>query len=179
MVVSFNIKHIYKYPVEFVANIHFTKYPCEEEKFVKRVDTLEHRIDPVRGIDYRRRVAVCDNVIPSILRKVNILNEAIFLLEECAWLNLRERCLHLKSRNLTWEKYAQMHETSTFKPCSENPQWTLFEQHGEIDITGLGSFGRLMEMFAEKFLQAGTKRSLSIMETLLKKRWAMVKDNMN
>ncbi|KAK3585697.1 hypothetical protein CHS0354_020263 [Potamilus streckersoni] len=177
MVVSINIKHIYRYPVEFVANIHFIKYQCEEEKFVKRIDTLEHRIDPVRGIDYKRRVAVCDNVIPSILRKVHILNEAAILFEEHAWLNVRERCLHLKSRNLTWEKYAQMHETSTFKPCSENAQWTLFEQHGEIDITGLGPFGRMIEVFAEKFLHAGIKRSLTIMEVLLKKKWAMVKEN--
>lgn len=35
---------------------------------------------------------------------------------------------------------------------------TVFEQHGSIDVHGIGPFGRVIEMFAEKFLHSGVKR---------------------
>jgi len=35
---------------------------------------------------------------------------------------------------------------------------TVFEQHGCIDINGIGPFGRVIEMFAERFLHSGVKR---------------------
>ena len=35
---------------------------------------------------------------------------------------------------------------------------TVFEQHGTIDIKGLGPFGRVMEVFAKHFLHNGVKR---------------------
>ena len=35
---------------------------------------------------------------------------------------------------------------------------TTFNQHGEINIKGLGPFGKVMELFAKQFLGAGVKR---------------------
>jgi hypothetical protein len=35
---------------------------------------------------------------------------------------------------------------------------TKLEQKGEIDIYGLGPFGRIIEIFARSFLHAGVKR---------------------
>ena len=35
---------------------------------------------------------------------------------------------------------------------------TQFEQHGTIDIRGLGSLGRVLELFARQFLYAGVRR---------------------
>ena len=52
-----------------------------------------------------------------------MLNEKNILLEEEAWLNMSSGNLHIKSRNVTWEKYAVMREESFFKPHIENPNW--------------------------------------------------------
>lgn len=35
---------------------------------------------------------------------------------------------------------------------------TQFEQHGTIDVRGLGTIGRVLELFAKQFLYAGAKR---------------------
>ena len=35
---------------------------------------------------------------------------------------------------------------------------TTFNQHGEINIKGLGPFGKVMELFAKQFLGTGAKR---------------------
>ncbi|XP_060566716.1 PRELI domain-containing protein 2-like [Ruditapes philippinarum] len=170
MVVTIDIQHVYKYPLELVAHTHFTKYPTEKEKFVKRIDVIEEKTDS-DGINYRKSIAICENVIPKLLRKIGVLNEKAILLEEESWFNVRRKQLHLKSRNLTWCKYANLWEKSVFRSHDENPAWTIFEQHGSIDVHGIGPFGRVIEMFAESFLHSGVKRSISIMEDSLDERY--------
>ncbi|XP_067675322.1 PRELI domain-containing protein 2-like [Haliotis asinina] len=170
MVISVDIRHIFKYPLEFVVQTHFTKYPCKQEKYVERVETVEHKTDVTLGIDYRKRIAVCTNVIPNILRSISVLNEQNMLLKEEAWLDFRKPEFRLRSCNITWSKYAHMWEESTFKPCQENPKWTVLEQHGVIDVKAFGPFGRVLEMFAERFLHSGVKRGLRIMDQLLEER---------
>ncbi|XP_071113142.1 PRELI domain-containing protein 2-like [Haliotis cracherodii] len=170
MVVSVTIQHLFKYPLEFVAKTHFQKYPSKGEKFVVRVDTVEHRRDVVHGVNYWKRIAVCANVIPGILRTINVLNEQNFLLEEEAWLDFRKPEFRLQSCNITWSKYAHIWEESTFKPSQDNPKWTVLEQHGVVEVKAFGPFGRVLEMFAQRFLQSGVKRGLRIMEELLQER---------
>ncbi|XP_076467262.1 PRELI domain-containing protein 2-like [Babylonia areolata] len=170
MVVSIEVKHVFKYPIDLVVHTHFTKYPTAREKFVHRIETLEHKIDCTKGIDYRRRIAVCENVVPQLLRKIQALNEQRILLEEEAWLNTASGNMHIKSRNVTWSKFADMREESHFSTHKQNPHWTQFEQHGSIHIQGLGTLGRVLEVFAKQFLYAGVRRSLRIMEEELKDR---------
>ncbi|KAK3107575.1 hypothetical protein FSP39_017548 [Pinctada imbricata] len=122
----------------------------------RKKDVITH--DELDKEEYYKRIAICDNVVPSILRSMRILNEKNILLEEELWMNSTSRVCRVKSRNLTWSKYANMWEESSFKPSMENPHWTVFEQHGTIDIKGIGPFGRIMEVFAKQFLHAGVKR---------------------
>ncbi|XP_067676107.1 PRELI domain-containing protein 2-like [Haliotis asinina] len=170
MVVSVTIQHLFKYPLEFVANTHFQKYPSKGEKFVVRVDTVEHNRDAALGVEYWRRIAVCANVIPSILRSINVLNEQNFLLEEEAWLNFHKPEFRLRSCNITWSKYAHIWEESTFRPSHDNPKWTVLEQYGVVEVKAFGAFGRVLELFAQRFLQSGVKRGLRIMDSLLQER---------
>nr|KAG5689001.1 hypothetical protein BaRGS_005545 [Batillaria attramentaria] len=135
------------------------EYPNDKEKSVQRVDVLEHKIDYKKGIDYRRRVAICENVLPQLLRKFSILNEENIQLEEEAWLDMKTGSLRLESHNVTWAQYAKMGEESHFTTSSENPNWTQFEQHGEININGLGPFGKVLEVFTKQFLNTGVKRA--------------------
>ncbi|KAK7471554.1 hypothetical protein BaRGS_00035782 [Batillaria attramentaria] len=170
MVVSIDVKHTFRFPIHLVVQTHFTKYPNDKEKSVQRVDVLEHKIDYKKGIDYRRRVAICENVLPQLLRKFSILNEENIQLEEEAWLDMKTGSLRLESHNVTWAQYAKMGEESHFTTSSENPNWTQFEQHGEININGLGPFGKVLEVFTKQFLNTGVKRSLRIMDDLLTER---------
>lgn len=173
MVISVDVSHVFKHPVEFVAKTHFSKYPNAKEQSVTKIDTLVHNLDISSGIDYRKRIATCTNVIPTVLRSIKILDVKAILLEEQAWMDPGNRMLRLKSRNLTWSEYANMWEESIFKPSEENPHWTKLEQKGVIDINGLGPFGRIIEIFAKSFLHAGVKRGLNIMEDLLKQQSQM------
>lgn len=161
MVVSIDVRYIYKYPIDLVVHMHFTKYPTEKEKFVRKINLIEEKTDLAREVIYRKRVAECENVIPRIMRTIGVLNEKAILLEEESWFFLRQNHLEVKSQNLTWCQYAHLREQSTFRTHEHNPNWTVFEQHGSIDVHGIGPLGNVMEIFAQRFLQMGVKRSES------------------
>lgn len=127
--------------------------------------------DLKKGIDYKRRLAVCENVVPHLLRKVSVLNEKHLLLEEQAWLDMTTGCVHIKSHNITWSDYANMWEESNFRPLKEKPTWTQFDQHGVIEVQGMGAFGRVLELFAKQFMQHKIEKSINVMEEILKERY--------
>ncbi|XP_078457382.1 serine/threonine-protein kinase PLK4-like isoform X3 [Lampetra planeri] len=67
-----------------------------------------------------------------------------------------------------------MHEKATLHPSPRNPTWTEFVQHGTVAVTGLGSLGRLVEMFAHTFLSQGAKRDYQVLQLLGKGAFACV-----
>ncbi|XP_030744692.1 PRELI domain-containing protein 2 isoform X2 [Echinops telfairi] len=140
------------------------------DKNVISVKTVEENIDISTGIIYRKRIAVCQNVVPEILRKVNILKIPDIQLEEESWLNLQERSMAIQSHCLTWTQYASMKEESVFRESVENPNWTEFIQRGRISITGAGFLNCILETFASAFLKQGAQKGIKIMEMLLKEQ---------
>ncbi|KAM7142523.1 PRELI domain-containing protein 2-like isoform 3-T4 [Molossus nigricans] len=129
------------------------------DKNVILVKTVEEKRDVSTGIIYRKRIAVCQNVVPEILRKVSILKVPNIQLEEESWLNPRERSMAMQSHCLTWTQYASRKEESVFRECMENPNWTEFIQRGRISITGAGFFNCILEAFASTFLRQGAQKS--------------------
>ncbi|GFO08051.1 preli domain-containing protein 2 [Plakobranchus ocellatus] len=170
MVVTIDFKHVFKHPLPLVAETHLTKYPNDKDKWVFKVETIERKIDLAKGLDYRRRWAFCENIIPNILRQVSLLNVKELILEEEAWLNIHSGHLKLKSRNITWANYASMSEESKFAHSADNPNWTVFEQHGKIDIHSLGPLTGLLEVFAGKIIKYGVHKTVRIMEELLSEK---------
>ncbi|XP_045140795.1 PRELI domain-containing protein 2 isoform X1 [Echinops telfairi] len=136
------------------------------DKNVISVKTVEENIDISTGIIYRKRIAVCQNVVPEILRKVNILKIPDIQLEEESWLNLQERSMAIQSHCLTWTQYASMKEESVFRESVENPNWTEFIQRGRISITGAGFLNCILETFASAFLKQGAQKD-SLVESYL------------
>ncbi|XP_069340260.1 PRELI domain-containing protein 2 isoform X2 [Eulemur rufifrons] len=122
------------------------------------------------GVIYRKRIAVCQNVVPEILRKVSILKVPNIQLEEESWLNPQERNMAIRSHCLTWTQYASMKEESVFQESVENPNWTEFIQRGRISITGAGFLNYILETFASTFLRQGAQKGIRIMEMLLKEQ---------
>ncbi|KAK2506492.1 hypothetical protein MC885_004061, partial [Smutsia gigantea] len=123
-------------------------YPNPMDKNVISVKIVEEKRDLSTGIIYRKRIAVCQNVVPEILRKVSILKVPSIQLEEESWLNPQERNMAIRSHCLTWTQYASMKEESVFRESMENPNWTEFIQRGRISITGAGFLNYILETFA-------------------------------
>ncbi|XP_007473887.1 PRELI domain-containing protein 2 [Monodelphis domestica] len=170
MGVTVDVHQVYRYPFEQVVSSFLRKYPNSMDKNVIAVRIVEERTDASTGIIYRKRIAICQNVIPEILRKVSILKVPNILLEEESWLNLQERNMTIRSHCLTWTQYASMNEDSVFRESLENPNWTEFIQRGRISITGAGFLNYILETFARTFLKQGAQKGIRIMETLLKEQ---------
>ncbi|XP_077183072.1 PRELI domain-containing protein 2 isoform X1 [Paroedura picta] len=162
---------VYRYPFEYVVASYLRKYPSSMEKHVTAVKTVEEKTDLSSGIIYRRRIATCQNVIPQILRKLNVLKVSDVYLEEESWLNVQERIMSMKTRCLTWSQYASLKEESVFRESLENPNWTEFIQKGSISIKGAGLLNCLLETFAQTFLTQGAKKGITIMELLLQEQF--------
>ncbi|XP_066572958.1 PRELI domain-containing protein 2 isoform X2 [Amia ocellicauda] len=171
MVITVEIRKMYKYPFERVVDMHFNKYPTPLEEHVRGIQTVEEKIDRISGIIYRRRIATCNNVLPNFLKKVNIFNVNDVYLEEESWLDRKQRIMNVKSHCLTWTQYATLHEVSVFRESAANPNWTEFCQQGSIAVTGVGKLNRLIEVFAKSFFSKGVKKSVHIMETILEQRF--------
>ncbi|KAE8614625.1 hypothetical protein XENTR_v10008243 [Xenopus tropicalis] len=110
------------------------------------------------------------HVVTSYLNKCSILKVSNVYLEEESWLDMKTRVMTLETHCLTWAQYATMKEESVYKECTENSNWTEFTQKGTITITGAGFLNRVLETFAQTFLSHGVKKSISIMETILRER---------
>ncbi|KAJ7316352.1 hypothetical protein JRQ81_002514 [Phrynocephalus forsythii] len=171
MVVTVEVREVYKYPFEQVVASYLRKYPSPMEKRVTAVKTMEEKTDLSTGVIYRRRIAICQNVIPQILRKINILKVSEVCLEEESWLNMKERIMSMKTRCLTWSEYATVKEESIFRESLENPNWTEFIQQGKIAVKGAGLLNCFLEAFARTFLNQGIKNSVLIMEKLLQEQF--------
>ncbi|XP_012583158.1 PREDICTED: PRELI domain-containing protein 2 [Condylura cristata] len=178
MGVTVEVRQVYKYPFEQVVASFLRKYPNPMDKNVISVKIVEEKRDMSTGIIYRKRIAICQNVVPEILRKhsgdgwkkVSILKVPNIQLEEESWLNPQERSMAIQSHCLTWTQYASMKEESVFRESTENPNWTEFIQRGRISITGAGFFNYILETFASTFLRQGAQKGIRIMETLLKEQ---------
>ncbi|XP_007462461.1 PREDICTED: PRELI domain-containing protein 2 isoform X1 [Lipotes vexillifer] len=189
MGVTVDVHEVFKYPFEQVVASFLRKYPNPMDKNVISVKIVEEKKDVSTGIIYRKRIAVCQNVVPEILRKslcslfllnsenhllsfgqVNILKVPNVQLEEESWLNPQERNMAIRSHCLTWTQYASMKEESVFRESIENPNWTEFIQKGRISITGAGFLNCVLETFASTFLRQGAQKGIRIMEMLLKEQ---------
>uniref|UniRef100_A0A9L0TES6 PRELI domain containing 2 n=2 Tax=Equus TaxID=9789 RepID=A0A9L0TES6_HORSE len=170
MGVTVDVHQVYKYPFEQVVASYLRKYPNPMDKNVISVKIVEEKRDVSTGIIYRKRIAICQNVIPEMLRKVSILKVPSIQLEEESWLNPQERNMAMRSHCLTWTQYASMKEESVFRESTENPNWTEFIQRGRISITGAGFLNYILETFASTFLRQGAQKGIRIMEMLLKEQ---------
>uniref|UniRef100_F6PXT0 PRELI domain containing 2 n=1 Tax=Equus caballus TaxID=9796 RepID=F6PXT0_HORSE len=121
MGVTVDVHQVYKYPFEQVVASYLRKYPNPMDKNVISVKIVEEKRDVSTGIIYRKRIAICQNVIPEMLRKVSILKVPSIQLEEESWLNPQERNMAMRSHCLTWTQYASMKEESVFRESTENP----------------------------------------------------------
>lgn len=170
MVVTIEIRKMYRYPFERVVDMHLNKYPTPLEEHIKGVKTVEEKKDS-SGIIYRRRIAICNNVLPSILRKVCLMNVDDVYMEEESWLDEKRKTMNIQSRCLTWSQYATLQEVSIFRESTANPNWTEFWQMGSISVTGVGRLNRLFEHFAQSFFRRGVKKSVNVMEAILEQRY--------
>ncbi|XP_069620164.1 PRELI domain-containing protein 2 [Ranitomeya imitator] len=162
---------VYCYPFQQVVSSYLSKYPTPLEKNVTAVTTVEEQIDPGTGIVYRRRIATCNNIIPSFLRKWSILKVPNIYLEEESWLDMKARVMNMKTRCLTWVQYSSMIEESVYQESKHNSNWTEFSQKGTIKITGAGYLNCVLEKFAQTFLKQGAKRSIAVMEKILEEKY--------
>ncbi|XP_028737535.1 PRELI domain-containing protein 2 isoform X1 [Peromyscus leucopus] len=178
MGVTVDVHQVFQYPFEQVVACFLRKvpvpptwaYPNPMDKNVISVKTVEEKKDESTGLIYRKRIAICQNVVPEILRKVSILKVPNVQLEEESWLSLQERNMAIRSHCLTWTQYASMREESVFRESVENPNWTEFIQRGRISITGAGFLNCILETFASTFLRHGAQKGIRIMEMLLKEQ---------
>ncbi|CAH7013547.1 Prelid2 [Phodopus roborovskii] len=130
MGVTVDVHQVFQYPFEQVVACFLRKYPNPMDKNVISVKIVEEKKDESTGLIYRKRIAICQNVVPEMLRKVSILKVPDIQLEEESWLSLQKRNMAIRSHCLTWTQYASMREESVFRESVENPNCTRFHTYG-------------------------------------------------
>ncbi|XP_075297866.1 LOW QUALITY PROTEIN: PRELI domain-containing protein 2 [Opisthocomus hoazin] len=75
------VHRVSRCPFEQVVGSHLRKYPSPLEKHIMAVETVEEKTDLSTGIIYQRRIEMCQNVIPGILRKEKVSLRRVSSLE--------------------------------------------------------------------------------------------------
>ncbi|KAJ8032450.1 PRELI domain-containing protein 2 [Holothuria leucospilota] len=78
--------------------------------------------------------------------------------------------MKVKSRNITWDRYAAAWEESEFKCNKENPNWTSMDQRGGVHLKYFGPIARMAEMFIYSYVKTSSWKAVHVMEELLEER---------
>ncbi|XP_792603.4 PRELI domain-containing protein 2 [Strongylocentrotus purpuratus] len=166
MVFEVVLDHVYKFPLDLVINTHLTKYP-NKKLDVLEVRLEEYRHDPKDDVEYWKRVMVCRNIMPSILKMIPVFNKAAILLEEECWYDHKQETLKIKSRNVTWYEYAQAWEESQLQRSKDSRHWTVMSQRGGMDVKVFGALGHVAELFLHGAAKRNGMRAIKNMEDLM------------
>ncbi|KAK3884576.1 hypothetical protein Pcinc_011169 [Petrolisthes cinctipes] len=127
---------VFKYPWEQVAQGLWQRYPNPESTHVLSEDTVVRKL--VGCQLHSKRLLTKTNRMPKwgerliSARNVNVIEESVVDPEK------KEICTYTRNVGLT--KVMTCVEKVTYKPCPDNPQWTVAERKAWIDskIFGLG-----------------------------------------
>ena len=149
--------HIYEHQWELVAAAYDLRYPSHPlvPELVSTTVT-NHHDDPTRGrTEYDRKIVLQANEMPWIVRKVTGTEQMEVATQ--VTLDLFERKLTTKSRNLTWRDSLHCDEECQYWASKERPGWTEFRQVAVISIApawqgyyGMGTVhGFLMDSYSK------------------------------
>ena len=131
MVKIFANSYVYKHDWSTVTTAFWGKYPNDNAKHVKEVDTYERVFNGITGDLTSKRVLTCSYAgLPSWMTRLGF--PSTMHCQEESVVNARDKKLVLRSSNISGSSFIVVEETCVYKPHPENSSWTLYEQEAKI-----------------------------------------------
>ncbi|XP_050689963.1 PRELI domain-containing protein 1, mitochondrial-like [Eriocheir sinensis] len=153
---------IFKYPWEQVAQGIWQRYPNPESSHVLSEDTVVRKV--VDGQLHSKRLLTKTNRMPKwgeriiSARNVNVIEESVVDPHK------REMCTYTRNVGLT--KVMTCIEKVTYRPCPDNPQWTIADRKAWIDSKIFGLSYAIQTFGAERYKKNIQKTNVGFMYAL-------------
>lgn len=141
------VTHVYRSDWETVTSAFWIKHPNQLQNHVKQVETVARDIDAENQRFRVKRMMFLDYGLPGWVEMV-LRNKLRGSVTEESHIDLRNKCLEVKTTNNTFSEYISSEEHCTYRPHPENPEWTLFTQRSMCTINTPGNICNILERFA-------------------------------
>uniref|UniRef100_A0A0A9Y4A5 Protein slowmo n=1 Tax=Lygus hesperus TaxID=30085 RepID=A0A0A9Y4A5_LYGHE len=127
-------EHTFNHPWETVAQAAWRKYPNPMNPAVIGTDVVERSV--VDGVLHTHRLVSSKWGLPSWVQRL-IGPANICYASERSVVNPNEKCMTLKTRNLTFGKYVAVDEMVKYTPLPGDPSKTLLTQEAVVTVQGV------------------------------------------
>lgn len=143
MVKFYEKAHVYDSSWKDVTSAFWIKYPNEQQKHVKTVDTVKRELDTENQVLMQRRLMNLEYNMPSWMEKV--FNQKMHgMAQEDSKVDLKNRTLELHGRNLSLSNYLELTEYCRYEVDPEDENKTLYTTSLSAKVklpTGMNGFG--------------------------------------
>eukprot|EP00918_Siedleckia_nematoides_P067981 GHVU01147973.1.p1 GENE.GHVU01147973.1~~GHVU01147973.1.p1 ORF type:complete len:172 (+),score=14.58 GHVU01147973.1:58-573(+) len=162
----FNQEHIYKHDWETVTTAFWQKYPNSFQPHVARIDTVNRNLDPENQRFRVKRILSLHYNVPGWVTRL-FRCRATGLAEEETTCNLKEKTLHLRSRNYTFSNLLLVEEHCTYRVDPNNSNQTLYTASASYTVAGIGYIRNALEGWAIKTAEDKAAKGLAAMTDLI------------
>lgn len=147
---------VFKYPWEQVAQGIWQRYPNPESSHVLSEDTVVRKV--VGNCLHSKRLLTKTNRMPKWgerfinARNVSVIEESI--------VNPEKKEFSTYTRNVGLTKFMTVIEKVTYRPSSENSQWTVAERQAWVDSRLFG-FGYAIQKFGLERYKKNVQKAIS------------------
>jgi len=138
--------HTYCHDWDTVTSAFWLKYPNESQPHVQEIHTVERSIDEETKIMKLTRLVCIDYALPGwIERLINfrLKGHAVENID----IDLDNRKLTLKGRNLSFWNCFKVEEECVYEAHPENKEWTLFTQTQRYTVSGFDRVNEYLENY--------------------------------
>jgi len=161
-----NSDYIFDHPWEKVAQAAWRKYPNPMNPSVTAIDVLDRKVE--QGILHTHRLISSRWGLPSWVATI-IGSPNVMYANEKSEVDVVNKRMILRTRNITFCKYIAVDETLWYQACPSNPEnKTQLRQEAVVLVEGV-PLSSYMETLLTNTISSNAKKGRQAMEWVLKK----------
>lgn len=161
-----NSDYIFDHPWEKVAQAAWRKYPNPMNPSVTAIDVLDRKVE--QGVLHTHRLISSRWGMPSWVSTI-IGSPNVMYANEKSEVDIKNKTMVLRTRNITFCKYIAVDETLWYQACPNSPdQKTRLRQEAVVMVEGV-PLSSYMETLLTNTISSNAKKGRQAMEWVLKK----------
>jgi len=159
-----NSEYVFDHPWEKVAQAAWRKYPNPMNPSVTAIDVLDRKVE--EGVLHTHRLISSRWGMPTWVSKI-IGSPNVMYANEKSEVDITNREMVLRTRNITFCKYIAVDETLWYQSCPNAPDKTRLRQEAVVMVEGV-PLCSYMETLLTNTISSNAKKGRQAMEWVLK-----------
>jgi len=154
-----SLLHTFKHDWKEIALASWKKYPCKSRPDILSVDMIRRDYNPVTRTLSSTRLITNKSQVPFFIGYVIGERSSVSFFVEESTVDPVNKVMVMRSRNLSFSNFIQVHETCTYTPSPENDQWTMFKQDVSIKVVPYERIPKLTQLIEDVSIKKFTENA--------------------